>query len=171
MTSSTVVGTKKSGSVEYSPAHRNQPQVSPDGRHRTPCTGHSGSPGRSTARATPNLSTPCTYWGAVPSRSHSSSCSRRAPATTQEGWQTAAGGAALRPRAVHGAIAWAFMPELPEVESARSVIERLALGRPIVDVDDADTYVCRPHRPGQLRSALVGRELTAAFRRGKSMWC
>ena len=38
------------------------------------------------------------------------------------------------------------MPELPEVESARQVIERLALDRRIVDVDDSDTYVCRPHR-------------------------
>ncbi len=40
------------------------------------------------------------------------------------------------------------MPELPEVESARRVIEQLALGRRIVDVDDSDTYECRPHRPG-----------------------
>jgi len=70
-----------------------------------------------------------------------------------------------------GTLAWASMPELPEVESARSVIERLALGRRIVDVDDSDSYVCRPHPPGELRSALVGRELTVAHRRGKSMWC
>jgi formamidopyrimidine-DNA glycosylase len=63
------------------------------------------------------------------------------------------------------------MPELPEVESARVVIERAACGRRIVDVDDSDTYVCRPHLPGQIRAALVGRALTAAHRRGKSMWC
>ena len=63
------------------------------------------------------------------------------------------------------------MPELPEVESARAVIERAALGREIVDVDDSDTYVCRPHRPGEIRAALVGRRLTAVHRRGKSMWC
>ncbi|HSR83414.1 MAG TPA: DNA-formamidopyrimidine glycosylase family protein [Streptosporangiaceae bacterium] len=62
------------------------------------------------------------------------------------------------------------MPELPEVESARAVIERAALGREIVDADDSDTYVTRPHRPGELRAALVGRRLTAAHRRGKSMW-
>lgn len=62
------------------------------------------------------------------------------------------------------------MPELPEVESARRVIERAALGRRIVDVDDTDTYECRPHVPGQLRDALVGRRLTEACRRGKSMW-
>jgi formamidopyrimidine-DNA glycosylase len=63
------------------------------------------------------------------------------------------------------------MPELPEVESARRVIERNGLGRRIVDVDDTDTFVCRPHTPGQIRDALVGRKLTEALRRGKSMWC
>jgi formamidopyrimidine-DNA glycosylase len=63
------------------------------------------------------------------------------------------------------------MPELPEVESARVVIERFALGRPIVDVDDSDSYVCRPHRPGDIRAALLGRRLTVVRRRGKSMWC
>ncbi len=63
------------------------------------------------------------------------------------------------------------MPELPEVESARAVIERAALRRTIVDVDDTDTYECRPHRPGEIRAALVGRRLVAAHRRGKTMWC
>jgi len=63
------------------------------------------------------------------------------------------------------------MPELPEVESARTVIERAALDRRIVDVDDSDSYVCRPHQPGELRDALVGRRLVAVHRRGKSMWC
>jgi formamidopyrimidine-DNA glycosylase len=63
------------------------------------------------------------------------------------------------------------MPELPEVESARAVIARAALGRRIVDVDDSDTFVCRPHSPGEIRAALVGRTLTAVHRRGKSMWC
>jgi formamidopyrimidine-DNA glycosylase len=63
------------------------------------------------------------------------------------------------------------MPELPEVESARTVIERNGLGRRIVDVDDSDSYVCRPHAPGEIRHALLGSELVAARRRGKSMWC
>jgi len=62
------------------------------------------------------------------------------------------------------------VPELPEVESARAVIERSALHRTIEDVDDADTYVCRPHEPGELKHALVGHQLTAAHRRGKSIW-
>lgn len=63
------------------------------------------------------------------------------------------------------------MPELPEVESARAVIERNGLRRRITDVDDTDSYVCRPHVPGEIRDALLGGELTAATRRGKSMWC
>ena len=62
------------------------------------------------------------------------------------------------------------MPELPEVETARRLIADEALNRRIVAVDDADTYVTRPHIPGQLRDALVGRSLTAARRRGKTIW-
>ena len=42
------------------------------------------------------------------------------------------------------------MPELPEAERARLTLEG-AIGREIVAVDDRDTYVCRPHRPGRDR--------------------
>jgi formamidopyrimidine-DNA glycosylase len=63
------------------------------------------------------------------------------------------------------------MPELPEAESARAVIERAGLGRKIVAVDDSDRYVCRPHPPGQIAAALTGTVLTAAHRRGKTLWC
>jgi formamidopyrimidine-DNA glycosylase len=62
------------------------------------------------------------------------------------------------------------MPELPEVEAARSLIEQRGLHRLIVDVDDTDTYVCRPHVPGEIAEALTGASLTAAHRRGKSLW-
>jgi formamidopyrimidine-DNA glycosylase len=62
------------------------------------------------------------------------------------------------------------VPELPEVETARSLMAGQALHRLIAGVDDADTFVCRPHSPGELRSALTGRTLTAARRRGKTMW-
>jgi formamidopyrimidine-DNA glycosylase len=61
------------------------------------------------------------------------------------------------------------MPELPEVERARQTLES-ALGRRIVAVDDRDTYVTRPHVPGELASALTGQTLAAAHRRGKFMW-
>ena len=63
------------------------------------------------------------------------------------------------------------MPELPEVERARALIDARGLGRRIVEVDDSDTWVCRPHAPGEIADAIVGRTLTAALRRGKSMWC
>jgi formamidopyrimidine-DNA glycosylase len=63
------------------------------------------------------------------------------------------------------------VPELPEVESARRLIDTTARGRVITDVDDTDAYVCRPHAPGEIRAALLGRRLTAVHRRGKSMWC
>jgi formamidopyrimidine-DNA glycosylase len=61
------------------------------------------------------------------------------------------------------------VPELPEAERARQQIER-ALGREIVAVDDRDTYVCRPHQPGEIAAALTGRRLTRAHRRGKFLW-
>jgi formamidopyrimidine-DNA glycosylase len=62
------------------------------------------------------------------------------------------------------------MPELPEVERARALIADRALGRRIAGVDDSDTYVCRPHAPGEIATALAGRELVEARRIGKSMW-
>lgn len=62
------------------------------------------------------------------------------------------------------------MPELPEVEAARRLIATHGLHRRIVDVDDSDTYISRPHTPGELRGALLGRSLTGAHRRGKTIW-
>lgn len=61
------------------------------------------------------------------------------------------------------------MPELPEAERARLTLEGV-LGRRVADVDDRDTYVCRPHAPGELASALVGHEFVTAQRRGKFVW-
>lgn len=61
------------------------------------------------------------------------------------------------------------MPELPEAERARQTLER-ALGRRISAVDDGDTYVCRPHAPGEIADALRGHELATAHRRGKFLW-
>jgi formamidopyrimidine-DNA glycosylase len=63
------------------------------------------------------------------------------------------------------------VPELPDVESARRQIQERALHRRIAEVYDRDTYVSRPHAPGEIAEALDGRELVAVHRRGKSMWC
>src|SRR4051794_1696218 len=61
------------------------------------------------------------------------------------------------------------MPELPEAERARLTLETV-LGRRIAAVDDTDTYVCRPHQPGEIGAALVGHAFTSAHRRGKFLW-
>jgi formamidopyrimidine-DNA glycosylase len=61
------------------------------------------------------------------------------------------------------------MPELPEAERARQTLETV-IGRRIARVDDHDTYVCRPHPPGEIADALVGHRLHSAHRRGKFLW-
>src|SRR4051794_10483748 len=61
------------------------------------------------------------------------------------------------------------MPELPEAERARQTLESV-LGRTVAAVDDRDTYVCRPHQPGEIASALVGQAFVSAHRRGKFLW-
>lgn len=61
------------------------------------------------------------------------------------------------------------MPELPEAERARKTLEGV-LGRRIASVDDRDTYVCRPHQPGEIASALTGHVFVRAGRRGKFLW-
>ena len=61
------------------------------------------------------------------------------------------------------------MPELPEAERARRDLERV-LGRPIAEVDDRDTYVSRPHQPGEIAAGLIGHEFVSARRRGKFLW-
>src|SRR4051812_9176367 len=61
------------------------------------------------------------------------------------------------------------MPEAPQAGRARRQIERV-LGREIVAVDDRDSYVSRPHAPGEIAAALTGRRLVSAHRRGKFLW-
>jgi formamidopyrimidine-DNA glycosylase len=61
------------------------------------------------------------------------------------------------------------MPELPEAERARKALETV-LGRRIAAVDDHDTYVSRPHAPGEIAAALVGHQFVSAHRRGKFLW-
>jgi formamidopyrimidine-DNA glycosylase len=61
------------------------------------------------------------------------------------------------------------VPELPEVESARVVIESLALHRRIGSVEDVDSYVARPNRAITFSRAFVGAELAQAQRQGKSL--
>ena len=63
------------------------------------------------------------------------------------------------------------MPELPEVEAARRVIQRVALGRRIVAVRCADDrIVFQGVSPAQVRRSLLGRRIRAVHRRGKHLW-
>jgi formamidopyrimidine-DNA glycosylase len=61
------------------------------------------------------------------------------------------------------------VPELPEAERARLVLEH-AVGRTVSHVDDRDTYVCRPHQPGEFDAALKGHRFVSTHRRGKFLW-
>lgn len=62
------------------------------------------------------------------------------------------------------------MPELPEVEHARAVIERVAVGRRIVRVELADDPIVLPDGAAAIERALAGRSVVAAHRRGKWLW-
>lgn len=63
------------------------------------------------------------------------------------------------------------MPEILEAEQARALIEDRALGRTISAVDAPDTwYLKRGLTPRAARTALTGRTLTAARRRGKQLF-
>lgn len=63
------------------------------------------------------------------------------------------------------------MPELPEVDSARTVIAQTVLDQRIVAIEDVDPYVCRPHTAEDFALALVGRRIVRVMRRGKLLWC
>ena len=63
------------------------------------------------------------------------------------------------------------MPELPEVEAARRVAERVARGRRIVDVWCADDPIVFERVPAaRWRRALRGRRVRAVKRHGKHLW-
>ena len=63
------------------------------------------------------------------------------------------------------------MPELPEVEAARRVAQRVARGRRIVDVWCADDPIVFERIPAaRWRRALRGRRVRAVKRHGKHLW-
>jgi len=63
------------------------------------------------------------------------------------------------------------VPELPEVEAARLVARRIAVGRRIVAVTcAADPIVFERATPARLRRALLGRRVVGASRHGKHLW-
>jgi len=63
------------------------------------------------------------------------------------------------------------MPELPEVEAARRLLTRAAVGRRIVAARVVpDPIVFQGVSPVRIRRALVGRRVVAAHRHGKHLW-
>src|SRR5262249_57408478 len=63
------------------------------------------------------------------------------------------------------------MPELPEVEAARRLLTRSAVGRRIVSVRAVpDSIVFQGVSPARIRRSLLGRRIVAAHRHGKHLW-
>ena len=63
------------------------------------------------------------------------------------------------------------MPELPEVERGRKLVEAVAGGRRIVRVSgQADPIVFDGTTPARVRRALTGARVDAVHRRGKHLW-
>ena len=64
------------------------------------------------------------------------------------------------------------MPELPEVETVRAGLADHSLGRPVRAVRVVDARSLRRHLPGpaHFETALTGRALRGAYRRGKYLW-
>jgi formamidopyrimidine-DNA glycosylase len=62
------------------------------------------------------------------------------------------------------------VPELPEVEAARRLAVRVAVGRRIVSVWCAADPIVFESPPPRVRAALEGRRVRAARRHGKHLW-
>ncbi len=63
------------------------------------------------------------------------------------------------------------MPELPEVETVRRTIENALVGKKIVEAEIVpDDIVLKGHSHELVKSAILGRTVTAAGRKGKYFW-
>lgn len=62
------------------------------------------------------------------------------------------------------------MPELPEVERARRLVERVAVGKKIAHASAAIDRLVFPDGGRTIADALEGRRVVAAHRHGKWMW-
>src|SRR5436190_14032731 len=59
------------------------------------------------------------------------------------------------------------MPELPEVETVRALLEPVLVGRRFARVEIADPRLTRPHDPAEVAAELTGERVEAVKRRGK----
>ena len=62
------------------------------------------------------------------------------------------------------------MPELPEVETVRSGLEKWVLGWTISEVEILHSRAVRNNKTHDLRKVLPGRKIIKVDRRGKYMW-
>ncbi|HRF58541.1 MAG TPA: DNA-formamidopyrimidine glycosylase family protein [Fimbriimonadaceae bacterium] len=63
------------------------------------------------------------------------------------------------------------MPELPEVETVRRLLQRALVGQKLVEVEVApDEIVFEGAPPEAIVEALLGRTVTGAHRKGKAFW-
>lgn len=63
------------------------------------------------------------------------------------------------------------MPELPEVESVRRLMERVLGGKKIVEAEiPSDPIVLSGHEPEMIQNAVVGRRVLGVGRKGKYWW-
>ena len=63
------------------------------------------------------------------------------------------------------------MPELPEVESVRRLMERTLVGSPLVDVEVvSDDIVFSGHSVSEIEQAFLGKTIQRIGRRGKFFW-
>src|SRR5512133_2300895 len=59
------------------------------------------------------------------------------------------------------------MPELPEVETVRRLLEPVLVGRSFARVEIDDPRLARPHDPAEVAAELTGERVAALERRGK----
>jgi formamidopyrimidine-DNA glycosylase len=59
------------------------------------------------------------------------------------------------------------MPELPEVETVRTLLEPVLVGRSFARVEIDDPRLTRPHDPAEVAAELMGERVAALERRGK----
>lgn len=59
------------------------------------------------------------------------------------------------------------MPELPEVETVRTLLEPVLVGRAFARVEIDDPRLTRPHDPAEVAAELTGERVAALERRGK----
>jgi formamidopyrimidine-DNA glycosylase len=62
------------------------------------------------------------------------------------------------------------VPELPEVETLRRDLERVAVGRRVVEVSVTGRRTVRRQPPSEFSEALTGRRIEGARRHGKYLW-